>query len=111
HYDSIRFDSNKKTIQNIIDWCHARDIKLLFVTLPAYYTYRNRLDNNQLNETINYMINISDKNANVYYHNFFDDRDFIEADFYDADHFNEIGARKITEKINEIIMKITRIQS
>jgi hypothetical protein len=105
-YDSMIFDSSKIIIQKIIDWCDARGIKLLFVTLPAYYTYRNRLDYNQLDETINYMINISDKNVNVYYHNFLDDRDFIEDDFFDADHFNEIGARKITEKINEIIMEI-----
>jgi hypothetical protein len=55
------------------------------ITLPAFYTYRNRLDNNQLNATIEYIDYITKEN-NVYYYNFLNDAEFIEEDYFDADH-------------------------
>jgi hypothetical protein len=103
-YDTERFFYNQKMIKNIIEWCNKRNITLIFVTAPAYYTYRDNLDKVQLNETINYMVNIGKENNNVYYYNFLEDNDFIADDFFDADHLNEIGAKKFTKKIDRIII-------
>lgn len=109
HYDTKIFLYNQEIIQNIIEWCNKRNVTLIFVTLPAYYTYRNKLNSNQLNETIDYMVNIGGGHNKVYYYDFLEDNDFIADDFYDADHLNEIGAKKFTEKIDEIIMNHSRI--
>jgi hypothetical protein len=106
HYDTEIFLYNQEMIQNIIGWCNKRNITLIFVTLPAYYTYRNKLEGNQLNEMINYMVNIGEEYNKVYYYNFLEDRDFVTDDFYDADHLNEIGAEKFTKKIDSIILNI-----
>jgi hypothetical protein len=108
HYDTKIFSYNQEMIQNIIEWCSKRNITLIFVTLPAYYTYRNNLDSNQLNETINYMVNIEEEHNNVFYYNFLENNDFISDDFYDADHLNEIGAKKFTKKIDRIIINHNR---
>jgi hypothetical protein len=97
-------DYNKEMLQNIITYCDARNIALVFVTLPAYYTYRNRLDESQLNETVTYMTDIGELYNNVYYYNYLNDPMFIEDDFFDADHLNELGAEKLTKKLNELIM-------
>lgn len=103
HYDIKLFNFNSEIIQNIIKWCNERDIKLLFITLPAYYTYKNRLNNDQLEDTVDYMVHIERENENVYYYNFLDDNDFVEDDFFDADHLNELGAMKFTKKVDSAI--------
>jgi hypothetical protein len=59
------------------------------------------------------MLHIEKENENVYYYNFINDNDFLENDFFDADHLNELGAMKFTKKIddvirNEIIFKIIK---
>jgi hypothetical protein len=109
HYNTEIFFYNQKMVQNIIEWCNKRNITIIFVTLPGYYTYRNKLDSIQLNETLNYMMNIGEENNNVYYYNFLEDNSFTSDHFYDADHLNEIGAKKFTKKIDEIIMNHSRV--
>jgi hypothetical protein len=49
------------------------------------------------------MIKIERENENVYYYNFLDDNDFVEDDFFDADHLNELGAMKFTKKVDSAI--------
>jgi lysophospholipase L1-like esterase len=104
--DWIHLDYNKIIINNIIAYCKTKKIKLVFVTLPAYYTYINKLDNRQINETIKYMESIAKEYDNVYYFNFLEDESFDNSDFFDADHLNESGAEKITKKLDQIIIKI-----
>jgi hypothetical protein len=101
------FDYNKSIIEKIIEWCKNRNINLIFITLPAFYTYRERLNENQLNVIINYMNSIAN-NDGVYYYNLLDEDSFLEDDFFDADHLNEIGAKKLTKKINDIIDNINQ---
>jgi molybdopterin/thiamine biosynthesis adenylyltransferase len=72
---------------------------LVFITFPAYDTYKNKLDNNQLQETINYMDLIEKRNDNVYYFNLLNENDFMQEDFFDADHLNKVEASKLTKKI------------
>jgi hypothetical protein len=103
YFDIETFQHNKKVLANIIEWCNTKKVKLFFITLPAFYTYRNRLDNNQLNATVEYIDYIAKRNNNVYYYNFLNDAEFIEEDYFDADHLNEIGAKKLTKKINSIL--------
>jgi hypothetical protein len=103
HFDMDMFAYNKNMIENIIEWCKKHNVNLIFITLPAYYTYRNKLDSNQLNETINHMKFINRNYDNVYYYNLLDEESFFEEYFFDADHLNEIGAMKLTNLINDII--------
>ncbi|RCW19612.1 DUF1574 family protein [Marinilabilia salmonicolor] len=75
------------------------NIKVLFYTSPAYSTYRQNLDEIQLNETINAITLIANKNENCYYLNLLDDNRFKAKDFRDADHLNGNGAKKLTKII------------
>lgn len=99
-------DYNKDNIDNIINLCQLHHIHLIFVTMPAYSTYRKRLNIDQLDETINYMTRIAQKHSSIYYYNFMNDPSFVEDDFFDADHLNEVGAEKFTIQLDQIINTI-----
>jgi hypothetical protein len=43
------------------------------------------------------------KYDNVTYQNFLLDSSFSAIDFFDADHLNEIGAKKLTSKLDTLI--------
>jgi hypothetical protein len=106
HNNKDMFLYNTKNIEGIIEWCKNHNTKLMFLTFPAYYTYRNKLDKEQLNETINYMKYIDDKYNFVYYYNLLEDENFTEEYYFDADHLNELGAIKLTKYIDELILTI-----
>ena len=106
HNNNDMYIYNKNIINKIIEWCKNNNVKLIFVTFPAYYTYRNKLDNNQLNETIIYMEYIDTNYNFVYYYNLIEDNKFTEEHYFDADHLNELGAAKLTKIIDDIIVSI-----
>jgi hypothetical protein len=106
HFDTNIFNYNKNMLDQIIKWCKNKSVKLVFITFPAYDTYKSKLDNNQLQETINYMDLIEKRNDDVYYFNLLNENDFMQEDFFDADHLNEVGAGKLTKKINNILLGI-----
>lgn len=97
------FRENKRLLKDIINYSIGKNIKLIILTLPAYYTYRHKLNNYQLSSTLNLLDKITKKNKNVHYHNLLDDSSFVKEDFYDADHLSEIGAKKLSMKIDSIL--------
>ena len=96
-------EEHLKTLNLFSEFCNQRNIKLIILTTPAYYTYRQNLNAEQYNktaETINKFVN---QHSNCYYLNWMDDTDFVANDFFDADHMNEIGAEKLSSKISNYI--------
>jgi len=104
--DSSIFFKNVQTVKSLIAFSKQKNIKIIFITAPAYKTYTSKVNPHQLNTTIRFIETLTHKNPNAYYHNFFYDTSFIAEDFFDADHLNEIGAKKLTLKIDSIINKI-----
>lgn len=100
------FIKNRKTINSIINFSKEHHINVIFLTCPAHKNYHKNLNDIQLQNTINSIQQISLKQSNTYYFNFLTDTSFNTKDFYDADHLNEIGAKKLTLKIDAIINKI-----
>ncbi|OCB78806.1 hypothetical protein LPBF_00005 [Flavobacterium crassostreae] len=100
------FSKNIKTVNSIIEFSKNHNIKIIFITCPAYSTYRENLNPIQLDNSLNIIKQLSAKNKNTTYYNFLTDKTFIADDYYDADHLNEIGAKKLTLKIDSIINNI-----
>ena len=48
-------------------------------------------------------------NDNVYFLEFYDDKNFSINDFHDGDHLNENGAKKLSKLIDEIIKDINKL--
>lgn len=97
------FKDNKLILNSIIKWCGERNIKILLLMPPAFETYRQNLNNAQLNCTIETTRQIAAKYNNCIYLNLLGDTNFIAKDFYDADHLSEIGAAKLSTLINDKI--------
>ena len=100
------FEYNKNYIDKMIKLCEARNVKLIFVTMPAFYTYRDNLNEEQLSISIDYMNSTAKNHDNVYYFNFLDNAQFTEDDYYDADHLNGKGAKKFTLMMDSLINEI-----
>ncbi len=104
--NNISFAKNIHAIQSIISFSEIKNIKVIFVTCPCYYTYRDNLEKNQLNNTINNIKDMCSNKQNAFYVNLMYDTSFYGMDYYDADHLNEIGAKKFTLKLEALIDSI-----
>ena len=104
--DTNCYRENVNILRSIITYAHKRNIKVLFYTLPAYKTYVNKLNQKQLDITIRTVEELEYQYKNVNYFNWIDTPSFQETDFFDADHLNEIGAEKLTKKIDSLINKM-----
>jgi hypothetical protein len=98
------YDNNLKSLQKIIKMCQKKNIKILFITTPAHVSYFKNLNQIQLSKTIKTINELVQKNQNCSYLNLLKSEKFMSSDFYDADHLNEIGAKKLSlfldKKIN-----------
>ena len=103
------FSKNKKTINAIIKFSKQHNVKILFITCPAYDSYIQNLKQKQLNTTITTIRQISLQNKNIYYYNLLTNTSFKKVDFYDADHLNEIGAKKLTQKMDSLLILNTTL--
>jgi tRNA isopentenyl-2-thiomethyl-A-37 hydroxylase MiaE len=97
------FNENITTLNLIAEWCKKRNIKLIILTTPAYKTYRDNLNKEQLNTMIETATQFAKKHTNCEYINLLDDSSFTAKDFYDADHLNEIGAERLSFKLAHYI--------
>ena len=100
------FSKNIQTINSMIEFANSHNLKIIFITCPAYSTYRENLNPIQLDNSLNIIKKLSAQNTNTTYYNLLEDKTFTAKDYYDADHLNEIGAEKLTLKIDSIINKI-----
>lgn len=100
---NVFLSKNIQTLHSIIEFSKAHNAKIIFITSPAYYTYTKNLETKQLYYTINTIKLLSSKNANTFYFNLLYDKTFLANDYYDANHLNEFGAKKLTFKLDSII--------
>ncbi len=99
----IYFDENVNVLRSIISFADAQDAQVIFYTPPAFKTYVENLDEKQLSLTMLTMTELDNTYSNVIYLSFLTSNLFVQGDFYDADHMNEIGARKFTLEIGKLI--------
>lgn len=97
------YSENIHYLHQILNWSKERDIEVILITFPAYKTYIEQLNTKQLISTITAIQDISPEYANCLYLNLLEDSTFVAGDYYDADHLSEIGAEKLSKKINAII--------
>jgi hypothetical protein len=97
---------NLKSLHSILEFSKKHNIKVLFVTCPAYKTYTSKLDKKQLDYTIQTIEKMVSNHKNTFYINLLKDTSYHAEDFHDADHFNEKGAQKFTKRLDEIIKNL-----
>ncbi|MDJ0646965.1 MAG: hypothetical protein QNJ57_13375 [Flavobacteriaceae bacterium] len=101
--ESIKiFESNTNLLQNLIVWSASKDIEVVLFTPPAWKSYRENLSKEQLEVTVKTASNFADNHDNCTYLNMLSDISFTLKDFYDADHVSQIGAKKLSLKLNSL---------
>lgn len=100
--NQVIFNRNVVILNSIISWCESRNVKIIFFTPPAYKTYQKYLNKDQLNLTIETITKEVSHHKNCNYLNLLYDSNFTAQDFYDADHLSEIGAKKLSIKIDKL---------
>ena len=101
--DSTNYNENFNTLNKIIALCKKNNVKVMLLTTPTFATYRENLNKKQLQITLKAAQKMIDMYDNCYYVNLFKDTSFIASDFYDADHLNELGAKKLSLLLNKKI--------
>lgn len=101
--DDTLVEENLKFLDNIVKLCNEQGIKVLLVTLPAHKSYRDNLEKHQLE----LVVSAGEKMKNKYHHcsylNLLKADNFKDEDFYDADHLNRDGAKKLSILIDGFI--------
>jgi predicted small metal-binding protein len=93
-------DENTETIQKIINLAKEKNIKVILFAPPLSFAYRAERNPAQT-ETVKTAANkLADTNSNCFYLDTSDFPMFSDADFFDADHLNDIGAKKLSIIVN-----------
>ena len=101
--DKSYYTKNVAIVKSFVKYANTNNLKILFFTSPAFHTYTENLDERQLELTIKTIKEITNQNENCSYYNFLEDSDFNSIDFRDADHLNQSGAHKLSNKLNLIL--------
>ena len=102
-----RVKANLEYLEWIIQDCLKRNIRVILLTTPTYYTYYSKLNQEQdieREETCKYL---EGKYSNVVFLDWLKHKEFIEDDFFDADHLNECGAEKLTMLLDQYITALS----
>ena len=100
---SMDFRVNKSRIYDLIRECENRDIEVLIVSMPVSKAYSQNLNPEKVQLIFKACREFETSNKNVRYLNLFNDNRFVDDDFYDADHLNEVGATKCSKIVNAFI--------
>ncbi len=93
----------KSALDSIIEFSFRNGYKVIMCTTPVYKSYIENLNQAQMDSTLNTIARIIDKNSNCSYINLMGSKRFIDEDFFDGNHLNDVGARKLTLLIDSII--------
>ena len=96
------FDKNRWYLNEISIWAKKKEVEVVFFTPPAYISYINNLDSKQFSLTVKTINSIVNKHHNCKYINLINSSIFKKEDFYDADHLNGIGAKKLSELLTKL---------
>ena len=96
-------EENLKSLQKIIDSCKKNNINIVFITTPTHKSYYQNLNKIQLEKSTKVISELVKNNSNCIYINLLKSDNYSNEDFYDADHLNEIGAKKLSLFLNEKI--------
>lgn len=101
--DLSYYPLEKRSLQQILDACRDRQIRVILFIPPVCEAYGSKIAPRQLSATIQTCEYFQKTYSNVSYFNFLRDTSYKENDYFDADHMNVTGAKKLSLKIDSII--------
>lgn len=86
----------------MLETAKKQNIKVLLFIPPAWESYRNAVDKERMQQTRQFLDRLARQEHVEFIDLFADDR-FAEEDFYDGDHLNHRGARKLSTIVSSIL--------
>lgn len=102
-HDDDLVQQNVNYISSIIELCRNKGVNLILITTPNFYTYRDNLDQDQVNEIVQICSDFAIQNSNVEYLNWMAHEDFVGDDFFDSDHLCDLGAIKLSRLLDSCL--------
>lgn len=93
------FDANFARLEQMAAWCAARGVRLVLLTTPVSAAFREACDTAQLQTVARAEGRLLACHPEILRLDYSADSRFCAADFYDADHLNTRGARKLSRLI------------
>lgn len=100
--DFSQVEIQKEKLAEIIKYCKRRGVRLVFITPPAWRSYRENYDPRQY-ALMKHLADSISKAENIDYFDFLSDGRFKEEDFFDPVHLNERGARKFSRILRDTL--------
>lgn len=97
------FKENISTLRSILKWCNINNVNVILYTLPAYKTYRNNLNKEQLSTTVLAAEKIAKEYKNCIYLNLIANNNYRAKDFWDSSHLSEYGTEKLSHFMDSVI--------
>ena len=93
----------KNHLEDMIRLCESRNITVVLLVPPAHQSYREHLNQQQLSLMYSLIDSVRQQHKNVIFYDALLDPEYVTDDFCDADHLNEYGAEKLTERIDQLL--------
>ena len=90
----------------MIDLCKERKINVILLTMPVYHTYSENINEKKISKIFESCEELEIANKNTFYLNYFYDKKFELTDYFDEHHLSSEGALKMSNIINEELVKI-----
>lgn len=94
---------NYARMKELVDFCKSRNIQLVLITTPCWFSYYDNLNKEQL-EKMYELTNRFIEEFDVPYFDYLKDPRFGANDFYDSNHLSDIGAIKFSKILNQDIV-------
>jgi hypothetical protein len=101
---------NISILTSMIEIAKSKNIKVILITSPVHKYYYTQVNPAQIARTISEATKLRDK-FDITYVNLFRDPSFKDTDFYDGDHMNELGAKKLTLKIDSVVTHLNTLRA
>ncbi len=102
---------NKEYIKDICAKCKEKGIKVILLSTPLYKTFNDNMDGRIIAERDDYSQSITSSFDNVAFLNLSENELFKAEDYYDGNHLDEHGAKKLTLIVDSIITSINNQQN
>ncbi|UUM12941.1 hypothetical protein NQU17_05105 [Clostridiaceae bacterium HFYG-1003] len=101
---------NRHILDALLQDARSIGARVILYTPPGHDEYVGRLDPAAVRQMKELAETLDRSSQVVIYLNFLEDPRFADSDFYDADHVNAAGARKLTGLINQAMQEWDRGQ-
>lgn len=97
--NNLRENNNLEYCTKLINATKENNQNLIFIIPPATTIYKSVLPSSE--EIFNQFYKITQNNEHIKIINLYDSNQFNDSDFYDGDHLNNTGAKKLTKIIHD----------